>query len=99
MTSPVSNWCPAPVQVFGSRPELDHKVARQVLRIELAALFPPKPEKRILIIAHDNSGVRAANEAPPSFVRRLFCRIINTIRSEADMMPEVLYRCAWAVNT
>jgi hypothetical protein len=32
---------PAPVQLLGRNPELDDKVARKVLRLDLAALFLP----------------------------------------------------------
>ena len=34
----------------------------QVLRLDLAALFPPEPNQRLLIITHDDPGVRAADE-------------------------------------
>ena len=51
---------PAPVQLLGGQAELDDEVAGQVLRLDLAAFFPPKPEERRLIVAHDDSGVRAA---------------------------------------
>ena len=53
---------PTPVKVFGDDPELDDEVARQVLRLDLAAFFPPQPQQGGLVIAHDDPGVRAANE-------------------------------------
>ena len=53
---------PAPVKVLGDRPELDDEVAREVLRLGLAALFPPQPHQGRLIVAHDDPGVRAADE-------------------------------------
>jgi hypothetical protein len=54
---------PAPVKVLGHHPELDHKIAGQVLRLNLAALFPPEPKQRLLVITHDDSGVGSADEA------------------------------------
>jgi hypothetical protein len=56
---------PAPIQLFGRNTKLDNEVARQVLRFGLAALFPPKPEESRLILAHNDPGVRAADEIPP----------------------------------
>jgi hypothetical protein len=35
---------PAPVQVFGRQPELNHEVAGQVLGSDFAPLFAPKPD-------------------------------------------------------
>ena len=57
---------PAPIELLGHHPELDEEIAGQVLRLDLAALFPPKPEKRLLIIAHYDPGVRAADEIATS---------------------------------
>ena len=36
---------PAPVQLLGRQPELDDEVAGEVLRLGLAALFPPQPDR------------------------------------------------------
>ena len=55
---------PAPVQVLGREAELDDEVAGEVLRLDLAPLLPPEPEEGGLIIAHDDPGVRAADEIP-----------------------------------
>ena len=53
---------PVPVEVLGHGAELDDQVVRQVLRLDLAALFPPQPEQGGFIVAHDDPGVRAADE-------------------------------------
>ena len=53
---------PASVKVLGHHPELDDEIAGQILRLDLAALFAPEPKQRILIIAHDDPGIRAADE-------------------------------------
>ena len=58
---------PAPVEVLGHHSKLDDEIAGQVLRLGLAALFPPKPQERRLIIAHDDPGIRAADEGPAAF--------------------------------
>ena len=62
MTWPVLASIPAPIEVLGHDPELDDEVAGEVLWLDLAALLPPKPEQGILIIAHDDPGVGAADE-------------------------------------
>ena len=56
---------PAPIEVLGDQAELDDEVAGEVLRLDLAALFPPEPEQGGLVVAHDDPGVRAADEAAP----------------------------------
>ena len=53
---------PVPIEVLGHGPELDDQVAREVLRLDLAALLAPEPEQGGLVIAHDDPGVRAADE-------------------------------------
>ena len=53
---------PAPVQLLGGHAELDDEVAREVLRLDLPAFFPPKPQESVLVVAHDDPGVRAADE-------------------------------------
>ncbi len=35
---------PAPIELLGNDTELDDEVAGQVLRLDLAALFPPQPQ-------------------------------------------------------
>ena len=52
---------PAPIEVLGRDPELDHKIAGQVLRLDLAPLLPPQPDQRRLITSHDDPGIGAAN--------------------------------------
>ena len=53
---------PVPVEVLGHGAELDDQVAREVLRLDLAALLPPEPEQGGFVVAHDDPGVRAADE-------------------------------------
>ena len=53
---------PVPVEVLGHGAELDDQVAGQVLGLDLAALLPPEPEQGGLVVAHDDPGVRAADE-------------------------------------
>ena len=56
---------PAPVQLLGRNAKLDDEIARQVLRLDLAALFPPEPEEGGFIIAHNDPGVGAADKIAP----------------------------------
>ncbi len=53
---------PGSVEALGGGPELDNEVAGQVLRLGLATLLAPLPHQSDFIIAHDNAGVRAADE-------------------------------------
>ena len=53
---------PMPVEVLGHEAELDDEVAGQVLRLDLAAFLPPEAEQGGLVVAHDDPGVRAADE-------------------------------------
>ncbi len=53
---------PAPVEVFGHGAELDDQVVGEVFRLDLAALLPPQPDQSGLIVAHDDPGIRAADE-------------------------------------
>jgi hypothetical protein len=54
---------PGPIEVLGGHPELDDEVCREVLRPDLASLFLPQPDQGLLVLAHDNAGIRAAYEA------------------------------------
>jgi hypothetical protein len=53
---------PAAVEVLGDQPELDDQDARKIGRGGLTPLFAPEPRQRLLIIAHDDPRVGAANE-------------------------------------
>ena len=59
---------PAPVELLGGEPKLDDEVAGEVLRLDLAALLSPQPQQSGFIIAHDDPGVRAADESCVSSV-------------------------------
>jgi hypothetical protein len=62
---------PAPIKLLGRQPELDDEIVRQVLRFDLAAFFAPEPKKGVLIVAHDDSRIRAADErSPPAAIFR-----------------------------
>ena len=53
---------PAPIKVLRHHSELDDEIAGQVFRLDFPALFTPELQQRSLIIAHDNPGIRAADE-------------------------------------
>ena len=53
---------PAAVEVLGDQAELDDQDARQVERSLLPALLPPEPQQGLLVLAHDDPGVGAADE-------------------------------------
>ena len=57
---------PAPVKLLGGEAELHNQIAGQVLRLDLAALFPPEALQGGLVASHDDPGVRTANEVTPA---------------------------------
>ena len=59
-------FVPVPIEVLGDVAELDDEISRQVLGFELAAFLPPQPQQGFFIGAHDDPGVRAADEEPPT---------------------------------
>ena len=56
---------PVAVEGLGDDAELDDEIAGEVLGLDLTALLAPEAEQGGLVIAHDGSGVRAADEAAP----------------------------------
>ena len=56
---------PAPVEVLGDGAELDDQIVGEVLRLDLAAFLPPEPNEIGFVVAHDDPGVRAADESIP----------------------------------
>ena len=53
---------PAPIKVLGDHAELNDEVCREVLRLDLAALLLPQPDQGLLVLAHDDPGVGAADK-------------------------------------
>src|SRR5262249_31094955 len=53
---------PGAVELLGGPPELHDEVAGQVLRLGLPPLLAPEPDKSCFIAAHDDAGIRAADE-------------------------------------
>jgi hypothetical protein len=79
---------PAPVQMLGHSAELDQEVAGQVLGFNLAALLLPEAEQGRLVLAHDDPGVRAADEPAP-VPYRLACQRVQTILPTICFMSRV----------
>src|SRR5437867_2630491 len=64
---------PASIELLCGGPKLHNQVTGQVLRLGFPALHPPKPYKRGFIVAHDDSGIGAADESSPIPInRRIF---------------------------
>ena len=61
---------PTPIQVFSDWTKLHRQIARQIRRLDLPALFPPKPKQGRFVVPHDNPGVGAADKM--SAMTRLF---------------------------
>ena len=53
---------PAPVEVLGDGAELDDQVVGKVFGLDLPAFLAPQPNQTGLVIAHDDPGIRAADE-------------------------------------
>ena len=53
---------PEPVETLGHDAELHNQIAREVLRLGLAAFLPPKAQEGGFVRAHDEPSVRAADE-------------------------------------
>jgi hypothetical protein len=53
---------PSAVDLLGGRPELDDEVAGEILGLGLAALLAPETDEGGLVVAHNDPGVRAADE-------------------------------------
>src|SRR5499433_4510942 len=53
---------PGAVELLGRPPELHDEIAREVLRLGLAPFLPPQSDQSGLIIAHDDPGIRTADE-------------------------------------
>jgi hypothetical protein len=64
---------PAPIELLGRITELDDQIAGQVLGLDLAALLAPEAVQGSFVVAHDDPGVRAADEAAP----RSGCMLIH----------------------
>ena len=56
---------PAAIEILCDRTKLYEKVAGQIFRLGLAALFAPKPQQGGLIVAHDDPGVGSSDERAP----------------------------------
>jgi len=54
---------PISVEGLGHQAELDDEVAGEVLRLGLAPFLAPQADQSGIIVAHDDPGVRAAEEA------------------------------------
>jgi hypothetical protein len=53
---------PLPIKVLGDTSELHQQNVGKILRLDFAALFPAQADQGRFIVAHDNAGVRAADE-------------------------------------
>jgi hypothetical protein len=53
---------PGAIEFLGGGPKLDNEVAGEILRLGLATLLAPKADQCAFICAHDDPGVRAADE-------------------------------------
>ena len=53
---------PAPVKVLSHHSELDHEITGKVFGLGFAPLFAPQAKECLLIIAHDDAGVRSADK-------------------------------------
>jgi hypothetical protein len=64
LTHPMARveFVPAAIEVLGDQAELDDQDAREVGSGRLASFLLPELQQGLLILAHNNPGVRAADE-------------------------------------
>jgi hypothetical protein len=55
-------FLPAAVEVLGGQPELDDQDAREVDRRRFSSFFLPGSMEGLLVLAHDDPGILAADE-------------------------------------
>ncbi len=65
---------PLAIERLGGEPKLDDQVAGEVQRLDLAALFLPEVQQGNFVIAHDDAGIRAADEVTAALVVYLWIR-------------------------
>jgi hypothetical protein len=58
-------FVPAPVEILGSKAELDKEIVGEILRLNLAAFLSPEPQQGDFIVPHNNPSIRAADERTP----------------------------------
>jgi hypothetical protein len=63
-------FVPMPIERFGRQAELDNEVAGQILRLGLATFLAPDAGQGSFVVAHDDPGVRAADETLAIETRR-----------------------------
>jgi hypothetical protein len=85
-------FVPPPVQRLGHRAKLDQEVARQVLGVDLASLFIPKPDQRRLVLPHDDPGVRPTYERAAMSDRLASKRAHPILPANASMSREKIDR-------
>ena len=56
---------PLSVERFGGQAKLDEQVIGEIDGLGFAALFPPQPLQRGLILTHDDPRVRTSDKGPP----------------------------------
>jgi hypothetical protein len=55
-------FVPLAIEVLGHDPELDDEVSGEVFRLGLPPFFLPQADQGFFVLAHDDAGVRAADE-------------------------------------
>ena len=56
---------PRAIELLGGGAELHNEIAGEVLVLRLATLLTPQPHQSWFVAAHDDAGVRAADEPSP----------------------------------
>jgi len=76
---------------------LDDQVARKIFRPDLAPLFLPEADQGLVVLAHNDAGVGAADEVPP--IESAIC--VNLLHSDPPrrLVTLMRYMRLDAVNT
>jgi hypothetical protein len=59
---------PGAIELLGSSSELNNEVAGEILWLGFAPFLPPEAEQGGFIVAHNDSGIRAADEGAAAYV-------------------------------
>jgi hypothetical protein len=83
---------PASVKVLGHHPELHYEIARKILRLDLAPLFAPEAKERVLVVAHDDPRVGAADKTTRD-KSRFFTFLSICLSARASRTMLVWFNC------
>jgi hypothetical protein len=86
-------FVPVPVQRLGGDAELNDEVVAHIVRLGLAALLLPQPDERRLVRAHDDPGVRSADELASASAIFLWFQQVHSFLQRSNHCLLLRYDC------